>query len=72
MSSRSTFLFADPSFVSGAAHILDFWGTFDTYNHSRTTQEADIKATFSDWRAVGEDLLAALNQAATERFEQAL
>jgi hypothetical protein len=72
MSHKTTFLFADPSLLNGAAHLLDFWGTYDSYNQSRTTQEADFKAIYADWRAVGEDLLAAVNSAAAEEREQAL
>jgi hypothetical protein len=53
---KSDFLFADPSFVSGAARLFDWWGLYDTYNVSRNGQEADAKAMFSDWRIVGQDL----------------
>ena len=30
----SNYLFATPSFLSGAARTLDLWGTFDGYNES--------------------------------------
>jgi hypothetical protein len=50
----STFLFANPSATSGAARMLDFWGFYDTYNISRNGAEADARALYSDWRAVGE------------------
>lgn len=72
MSALSTFLFANPSLVSGAAHLLDFWGTFDSYNHSRTPAEADAIAIYADWRSVGENLVQALNQATAHSREQAL
>lgn len=72
MSALSTFLFATPSYISGAAHLLDFWGTYDSYNRSRAPAEADAIALYTDWRSVGEDLLQALNQATAHSREQAL
>jgi hypothetical protein len=53
---KSDFLVATPSFLSGAGRLLDWYGLYDAYNLSRNTQEADAKATFSDWRIVGQDL----------------
>ncbi|MFZ3262537.1 MAG: hypothetical protein WA172_00925 [Terriglobales bacterium] len=53
---KSDFLIAAPSFVSGAARLLDWAGLYDTYNGSRNGQEADAKALFSDWRVVGQDI----------------
>ena len=32
---KSDFLFAQPSFASGAARVFDLWGQFDDYNRSR-------------------------------------
>ncbi len=57
---QSDFLTAEPSFVSGAARLLDWWGTYDSYNVSRNGREADAKAMFSDWRMVGQDLAEAI------------
>lgn len=57
---QSDFLTAEPSFVSGAARLLDWWGTYDSYNRSRSGQEADARAMFSDWRMVGQDLADAM------------
>jgi hypothetical protein len=59
---RSGFLFATPSFVSGAARLLDLSGLYDSYNNSSAEREADYKAALSDWRAVGQDILAAMRQ----------
>jgi hypothetical protein len=53
---KSDFLVATPSLLSGAGRLLDWYGLYDAYNLSRNTQEADAKATFSDWRIVGQDL----------------
>jgi hypothetical protein len=57
---QSGFLVADPSLVSGAARLLDWWGLYDAYNVSRNGQEADAKAMFADWRIVGQDLADAM------------
>ena len=59
---RSGFLFATPSFISGAARVLDLYGTYDVYNASFTECEADYKALFSDWRIVGQDIFDAMTQ----------
>jgi|HubBroStandDraft_4_1064222.scaffolds.fasta_scaffold872242_1 hypothetical protein len=64
--STSDFLFADPSFVSGAARLLDLYCLFDSYNTSRSGAEADYKALLADWRVVGQDI-----QRAVEAFESA-
>jgi hypothetical protein len=59
---RSGFLFADPTFISGVARVLDLYGTFDAYNASSTEYEADYKALLSDWRMVGQDIVDAMKQ----------
>lgn len=59
---RSDFLFAQPSFVSGVARLLDLYGLYDVYSSSSTEREADYKALLSDWRVVGQDILAAITQ----------
>ena len=59
---RSDFLFSTPSFVSGAARVLDLYGVYDVYNSSSTDREADYKAIFSDWNMVGQDIWSAMKQ----------
>ena len=59
---KSDFLFAQPSFASGAARALDLWGVLDDYNISSTTLEADEKAIAADWIIVGQDLSDAMGQ----------
>ncbi len=59
---RSDFLFATPSFVSGAARLLDLYCLFDSYNSSSTEREADYRAILSDWRVVGQDILSAMRE----------
>ncbi len=49
-------LYAEPSFLEGMARVVDIGGTLQTYNVSKTEQEADIAAMKNDWRAVGEDI----------------
>jgi hypothetical protein len=55
-------LFAQPSFLSGAARLVDLGGVFDKYSQSQTEQQADSRALASDWTSVGNDLSAALQQ----------
>lgn len=57
--SQSDFLFAQPSFLSGAARVLDMAGSFDRYNSS---DDPDSLAIASDWYVIGGDLRAALEQ----------
>ncbi|MCL2659596.1 MAG: hypothetical protein FWD64_03640 [Acidobacteriaceae bacterium] len=57
---KTDFLFAQPSFASGAARVLDLWGAFDEYNQSKTSREADTKAIASDWIVVGQDIRDAI------------
>jgi hypothetical protein len=56
MSSLSVFLFANPSFINGVARLLDFQGSYTTYNMSRNRQEADVRALYADWLSVGHAL----------------
>jgi hypothetical protein len=63
---KSDFLFAQPSFASGAARVLDLWGVLDDYNISSTTLDADGKAIAADWIIVGQDLSDAMEQHESE------
>jgi len=58
----SDFLFATPSLTSGVAKVVDLWGCFEDFNDSPTGMIADARALYSDWRMVGEDLIAAMNE----------
>jgi hypothetical protein len=62
MSEYTTFLFARPSFLEGVARILDFGNTLQMYNGSDSPAEADAWAFASDWYAIGEDMMRAVNQ----------
>lgn len=68
---RTDFLFAMPSWLSGAARSLDLAGQFDEYNESSTEHAADAKALFSDWRVVGESLAEAMKAFRREPQAQA-
>ncbi len=59
---RSDFLFATPSFIYGAARVLDLYGVFVSYNSSSTDHEADHKAIWADWSVVGQDICSAMQQ----------
>jgi len=54
------FLFANPSFVTGFARVLDLGGTLNEYNYSLRPASSDFYAIHSDWRVVGSDLLTAM------------
>ena len=58
----STFLFARPSVVEGAARIFDFAGALNQYNTTLTGEEADRRALEADWRAVGDDIQHAIQR----------
>ncbi|HEY6248225.1 MAG TPA: hypothetical protein VIX17_30125 [Pyrinomonadaceae bacterium] len=53
------FLFAEPSFLTGFASVIDIGGSMLTYNVSRTGAEADQRAIASDWAVIGSDILNA-------------
>jgi hypothetical protein len=55
-------LFAHPSFMSGAARLVDLGGVFDKYNRSQTEEQADGRALTSDWSSVGYDLRTAVQR----------
>jgi hypothetical protein len=59
-STRSDFLFARPAFMAGVARLFDFYGTYNSYNLSDSEEEADDRATFSDWRLIGIDIINAM------------
>jgi hypothetical protein len=66
---KSGFLYADPSFLSGAARAFDLYGLYDAYNASATPLEADARALAADWIVTGQDLQDAIDdfQSQTEK-----
>lgn len=51
-----SYLYASPSFLAGAARLLDFGNTYDAYNHTVTGSQADSLGLLWDWAVVGNDL----------------
>jgi len=62
----SDILYAPPSFVEGMARIFDFSDVLTEYNTSPTPRQANAAALRSDWRAVGEDMRAAISRVAEQ------
>ena len=56
------FLFATPSFISGMGRAIDLGGTMTVFNTSDTPEEADARAIFNDWLAVGNDMREAFKK----------
>ena len=55
-------LFAQPSFESGAARLVDLGGVFDKYNSRDSERQGDSRELGSDWAAIGEDIKVALKR----------
>jgi hypothetical protein len=53
------YLFARPTFLAGVARVFDLGCQFDSYNVSADPEEADARAIFLDWFAVGKDIARA-------------
>lgn len=62
MDSRSRFLFARPSFLEGAARLVDFGNVLNTYNAMPTPAEADGAALAFDFAVVRDELKRALEK----------
>lgn len=60
-------LFAMPSFINGAARVLDLGSTLNEYNYSSSPDEADHLALNGDWTVVGNDLWKALDEFGQEK-----
>jgi hypothetical protein len=63
------YLFAKPSWRSGAARVLDLFGMFDDTNLSEDPEQADAIALYLDFRAFGLDLVDA-SRTPMQRHEQ--
>lgn len=59
---RATFRYPTPSLASGMARALDLFGTLDDLEATIGDPEVDALATYNDWRAVGEDIKAAMGR----------
>lgn len=60
---RTDFLCARSSFLTGIGSVLNIRGDFFDYNRS---EDADAIAISEDWRAVGRDIQDALDKARVE------
>lgn len=67
---RSDFLFARPSLIEGVGRLVDFRGSLNSYNDSPSPSEADARAIFEDWRAIGHDVEVALDEVREEVAQQ--
>lgn len=56
---KTDFLLPKNNFLVGLGSVLNINGLYFDYNYSKTAQEADNKAIFSDWKNVGEDIKTA-------------
>jgi hypothetical protein len=70
---RSDFLFASPSFWTGAGRVLDLGASLErySYNISATPEEADLWAVANDWLVVGQDFAKAMQAHQSETAESA-
>lgn len=64
------FLAAKPSALSGFARIFDFGAAFDEYNVSENEAEADAKAMYADWAAVGDSIRSSMADLDSEVDEE--
>ena len=62
MDSFSDALYATPSFLEGAARIMDVTSSMDAYNSSPTPEEADGVSLAMDWAAVGHYIRSAADE----------
>lgn len=47
--------------LEGVGRIFDFTNSLEKYNSSKDENEADLKATYLDWKAVGQDMNYAIH-----------
>jgi hypothetical protein len=64
--SLTGFLYARPSFLEGAASVLDLGGTMAMFNESLSGEQADFLALSSDWQNIGNDIREAMRAFARE------
>ena len=52
--------------MEGVARVLDIFGNQDIYNENLTPREADSQALYSDWASVGDHLVIAAQELASD------
>lgn len=66
---QSDYLFARPSFIEGVGRLVDLSNSLNVYNYARDGAEADARAIYQDWKALGHDVRVALEQLRSETGE---
>ena len=66
MNGLTDYFFALPSFWSGFGRVIEIGGSSEEYNWTEDPAEDDANAIFSDFRAVGMDIVTACSQYETE------
>ena len=61
------FLYSRPSFLDGAARVLDLFGVFRRYDRPENEEQVDARALYDDFRIVGLDLEDAMRRYESER-----
>jgi hypothetical protein len=56
----TSYLYSNPSVWDGVATLWDLFGRFYDYDYSRTGREADTRALYSDYYAIGHDFWEAV------------
>ena len=67
--SRTDFLFSTPSFWEGVGSSVAIAGNYYGFNRSRTPNEADYRAIFSDFAVTGKDIVDAANSVGLDAIE---
>lgn len=63
-----TLLTAFPSYLTGMARVLDLFASLDSYKLSNHPDQHDAEAIYSDWQAVGLDLVRSVVEAEGKRL----
>jgi hypothetical protein len=59
-STRSSFLFATPTWLEGVGRLVDLGNFLTQYNVTNPPVDPDARALGQDWRAVGDQLRFAI------------
>lgn len=62
---KTNFLLPKNDFLVGLGSVLNIAGSYFEYNYSESEKEADLKAMYSDWENIGNDI-----RKSTEKFEK--
>ncbi|MRI63687.1 hypothetical protein EDM00_06750 [Ornithobacterium rhinotracheale] len=59
---KTTFLLPKKNFLVGMGSIINIFGSYFSYNYSKTPNEVDQKAISCDWKMVGLDFKNSLKE----------